>query len=98
MSPPPGAGIEDGAFPARPERRAGTPEGTGNVVVFLCSDRARWITGACITVDGGQSRSSIRRPPPPCRQRKARAPGSGSAHTVQGERYVADFTDLLKSL
>ena len=30
-----------------------------DVVVFLCSDRARWITGTCINVDGGQSRSNI---------------------------------------
>lgn len=34
--------------------RIGTPEDVANVVVFLCSDRARHITGEIIKVDGGQ--------------------------------------------
>lgn len=42
-----------------PFGRFGTAEEVADVVVFLCSERARWITGACITVDGGQSRSNI---------------------------------------
>ncbi len=42
-----------------PFGRFGTVEEVADVVVFLCSERARWITGACITVDGGQSRSNI---------------------------------------
>jgi 3-oxoacyl-[acyl-carrier protein] reductase len=29
------------------------------VVVFLASEKASWVTGASINVDGGQSRSNI---------------------------------------
>jgi 3-oxoacyl-[acyl-carrier protein] reductase len=42
-----------------PMGRFGTPEEIADVVTFLCSDRASWVTGACINVDGGQSRSNI---------------------------------------
>ena len=42
-----------------PFGRFGTKEEVGAVVAFLASPRASWITGACITVDGGQSRSNI---------------------------------------
>jgi 3-oxoacyl-[acyl-carrier protein] reductase len=42
-----------------PMGRFGTPEEIANVAVFLCSGRASWLTGACINVDGGQSRSNI---------------------------------------
>jgi 3-oxoacyl-[acyl-carrier protein] reductase len=47
------------AFVARdiPFGRFGRPEEIGDVVAFLCSPRAGWITGACIPVDGGQSRA-----------------------------------------
>lgn len=39
-----------------PMGRFGTPEEVADVVAFLASSRARWITGACIPVDGGQGR------------------------------------------
>jgi 3-oxoacyl-[acyl-carrier protein] reductase len=39
--------------------RFGTAEEIANVVVFLVSERASWVTGACVNVDGGQSRSNI---------------------------------------
>ena len=42
-----------------PLGRFGRAEEVGNVVAFLASPRASWITGACINVDGGQSRSNI---------------------------------------
>ena len=47
------------AFVAReiPSGRFGTPEEVADVVVFLASERARWIQGACIAVDGGQARA-----------------------------------------
>lgn len=40
-----------------PSGRFGTVEEVADVVAFVASPRARWITGACIAVDGGQSRS-----------------------------------------
>lgn len=42
-----------------PFGRFGRPEEVGAVVAFLASPRASWISGACITVDGCQSRSLI---------------------------------------
>jgi len=42
-----------------PFGRFGKAEEVGDVVAFLASPRASWISGACITVDGCQSRSNI---------------------------------------
>ena len=47
------------AFIARelPFGRFGRADEVGDVVTFLASPRASWISGACVTVDGGQSKS-----------------------------------------
>jgi 3-oxoacyl-[acyl-carrier protein] reductase len=42
-----------------PFGRFGKAEEVGDVVAFLASPRASWISGSCITVDGCQSRSNI---------------------------------------
>jgi 3-oxoacyl-[acyl-carrier protein] reductase len=41
-----------------PAERLGQPEEYGDLVAFLCSDRAAYITGAVIPIDGGLLRSA----------------------------------------
>lgn len=38
-----------------PFKRIGKPDEVAEVVTFLCSDKAKWITGQVIVVDGGYS-------------------------------------------
>lgn len=42
-----------------PSERMGTPNEVGNVAAFVVSPRASWITGTCISIDGGQHRSNL---------------------------------------
>jgi len=42
-----------------PAGRLGTPEEYGDLVAFLCSDRAAYLTGAVVPLDGGLLRSAF---------------------------------------
>jgi len=53
------AGIAEFVTREIPFGRFGRPEEIGDVVAFLASARASWITGACLPVDGGQGRSNL---------------------------------------
>jgi 3-oxoacyl-[acyl-carrier protein] reductase len=44
---------EDAYLSVIPARRFGVPEDVAALVAFLCSDAAAYITGTCITIDGG---------------------------------------------
>jgi len=48
---------EEAAKERIPARRLGRPEEYGDLVAFLCSERAAYLTGAVIPLDGGMLRS-----------------------------------------
>jgi 3-oxoacyl-[acyl-carrier protein] reductase len=53
------AGIAEFVKRELPFGRFGRAEEVGDVVAFVCSPRASWISGACLPVDGCQGRSNI---------------------------------------
>ena len=46
-------GLGDGLLELVPARRAGTPDEVAACVRFLTSSEAGYVTGVCLTVDGG---------------------------------------------
>lgn len=52
-------GAEQAAQQEVPAARLGRPEEYGDLVAFLCSDRAAYITGTVIPIDGGLLRSAF---------------------------------------
>lgn len=52
-------GIAEFIWRDLPMRRFGTVQEVASVVAFLCSEQASLVNGACVAVDGGQSRSNI---------------------------------------
>lgn len=53
------AAAEEAARHEVPAARLGRPEEYGDLVAFLCSERAAYITGATIPIDGGLLRSAF---------------------------------------
>jgi 3-oxoacyl-[acyl-carrier protein] reductase len=49
----------DSILSSVPSGRLGRPEEVADLAVYLSSDRASWITGTCIAVDGGQHRGNL---------------------------------------
>ena len=52
-------GVTEEELAAIPVRRLGTPREIGDLVAFLCSDRASYINGTVIPFDGGLTRSLL---------------------------------------
>jgi 3-oxoacyl-[acyl-carrier protein] reductase len=53
------SGAEEAATREVPAARLGRPEEYGDLVAFLCSERAAYLTGAVIPLDGGLLRSAF---------------------------------------
>lgn len=68
-------GVCDARSSAVPLRRLGTPDDVADVVAFLASERASYVTGQALYVDGGVSQSLMEQLP---------SPGGDGARAAQG--------------
>ena len=50
-------GVKDMLKLKVPLKRFGLPEEIADAVIFLCSDKASFITGSVLVIDGGQTNS-----------------------------------------
>jgi len=60
MSEPDYAAFLERCRATHPLGRVGTPEEVAEAVVFLVSPESGWITGVCLSVDGGRANASAR--------------------------------------
>jgi len=51
--------LYDWALNSIPFGRLGTPDEIGKVATFIASPCASWVTGTCLSVDGGQHKSNL---------------------------------------
>jgi NAD(P)-dependent dehydrogenase (short-subunit alcohol dehydrogenase family) len=54
------AGFLEHSKTTHPLGRVGRPEEVAELILFLASDRARWITGATYSIDGGRAQTCAR--------------------------------------
>lgn len=52
-------GVREGRANLTALKRSGEPRDVAEAVYFLCSDRAKWITGVTIPVDGGITKTTL---------------------------------------
>jgi NAD(P)-dependent dehydrogenase (short-subunit alcohol dehydrogenase family) len=60
MAPDAYAAFLERSTTTHPLGRVGTPEEVAELIAFLGSDRAGWITGECVAIDGGRAQTCAR--------------------------------------